>query len=189
MFLLGRQAMFGHDPPTYLRSITATRFPSLANVQAATVDPVPPPRITRSYSSGSVFLLDRAEELFPLVCIHFLLLDSLGTVPVLHDGRCIVCRWRDAVLRRRDGRHREHAGRLRLQRACPELARRSKARVHASSSHAMLEQDFWQDSCSSRTAVLPGLRNSCTENQPNMECSRQAFRDWTQRVLLPSKQN
>src|SRR5215468_810550 len=52
MFLLGRQAMFGHDPPTYLRSIAATRFPCPAKVQAAIVDPVPPPRITRSYSSG-----------------------------------------------------------------------------------------------------------------------------------------
>ena len=48
MFLLGRQATFGHDPPMYLRSTTATRFPSLANVHAATVDPVPPPRITKS---------------------------------------------------------------------------------------------------------------------------------------------
>ena len=36
MFLLGRQAMFGHDPPMYLRSMTATRFPSPAKVQAAT---------------------------------------------------------------------------------------------------------------------------------------------------------
>src|ERR1700733_10382834 len=56
MFLLGRQAMFGHEPPMYLRSITATRCPCAANVQAATVDPVPPPRITRSKSSGWVFL-------------------------------------------------------------------------------------------------------------------------------------
>src|SRR5580704_12251072 len=53
MFLLGKQAMFGHDPPIYLRSTTATRCPCLAKVHAATVDPVPPPRITRSYSSGA----------------------------------------------------------------------------------------------------------------------------------------
>src|SRR5215813_7871453 len=64
MFLLGRQAMFGHDPPTYLRSIAATRCPCLAKVQAAIVDPVPPPRITRSYSSGSVFLDNCAGEMF-----------------------------------------------------------------------------------------------------------------------------
>src|SRR5579863_9545698 len=50
MFLLGRHAMFGHDPPIYLRSMVATRFPSPANVQAAIVDPVPPPRMTRSNS-------------------------------------------------------------------------------------------------------------------------------------------
>src|ERR1700684_140368 len=63
MFLLGRQAMFGHDPPMYLRSTTATRFPSPANVHAATVDPVPPPRITRSNSSGCVFLRAWSDEL------------------------------------------------------------------------------------------------------------------------------
>ena len=48
IFLLGRQAMLGHDPPMYLRSITATRCPLLAKVHAARVDPVPSPRITRS---------------------------------------------------------------------------------------------------------------------------------------------
>src|SRR5882724_5062749 len=51
MFLLGKHAMFGHDPPIYLRSMTATRFPSPAKVHAAIVDPVPPPRISRSKSS------------------------------------------------------------------------------------------------------------------------------------------
>src|SRR5215475_12112719 len=50
-FLLGRHAMFGHEPPTYLRSITATRCPLPAKVQAAIVPPVPLPRITKSYSS------------------------------------------------------------------------------------------------------------------------------------------
>src|ERR1700677_1398374 len=50
-FLLGKHAMFGHDPPIYLRSTTATFLPSPAKVHAATVAPVPPPRITRSSSS------------------------------------------------------------------------------------------------------------------------------------------
>src|SRR5260370_35990267 len=54
-FLLGRHAMFGHEPPTYLRSITATRCPLLAKVHAATVPPVPLPRITKSYSSTLPF--------------------------------------------------------------------------------------------------------------------------------------
>src|SRR6185437_1622451 len=54
MFLLGKQAIFGHDPPMYLRSISATRCPWPAKVQAAMVDPVPPPRMTRSNSSGCV---------------------------------------------------------------------------------------------------------------------------------------
>src|SRR5437762_89111 len=52
MFLLGRHAIVGQEPPIYLRSTTATRLPSPANVHAAMVEPVPPPRITRSNSSG-----------------------------------------------------------------------------------------------------------------------------------------
>src|SRR5215471_15474794 len=52
-FLLGRQAMLGHEPPMYLRSMMATRLPSEAKVQAARVAPVPPPRITISNSSNS----------------------------------------------------------------------------------------------------------------------------------------
>src|SRR5579862_1683522 len=67
MFLLGRQAMFGHDPPMYLRSITATRCPCLA-----TVHPVPPPRITRSNSSGSVFLSEWADEIVSTLMRLFL---------------------------------------------------------------------------------------------------------------------
>src|SRR5579863_2142543 len=72
MFLLGRQAIFGHDPPMYLRSITATRCPCLAKVHAATVDPVPPPRITRSNSSGSVFLSEWADEIVSTLMRLFL---------------------------------------------------------------------------------------------------------------------
>src|SRR5207244_3423054 len=33
-FLLGRQAIFGQEPPKYFRSITAARWPSAANAQA-----------------------------------------------------------------------------------------------------------------------------------------------------------
>src|SRR5262249_8306769 len=62
MFLLGRQAMLWHDPPMYLRSTRATRFPCCAVVHAATFDPVPLPRTTRSYSSGSVFFRDFCER-------------------------------------------------------------------------------------------------------------------------------
>src|ERR1700739_4612864 len=56
MFLLGKHAMFGHDPPIYLRSTTATRLPSSPKAPPAWAEPVPPPRITRSNSSGCVFL-------------------------------------------------------------------------------------------------------------------------------------
>src|SRR5260221_13608313 len=62
MFLLGRHAMFGHDPPMYLRSTTATCLPSPAKVHAAMVEPVPPPRITRSNSSHCVLFRIFADE-------------------------------------------------------------------------------------------------------------------------------
>src|SRR5262245_8932497 len=75
MFLLGRHAMFGHEPPTYLRSITATRCPSLAKVQAATVPPVPPPRITKSYSSTLSFCLEGAFCVVLMPC-------SFGTIHI-----------------------------------------------------------------------------------------------------------
>src|SRR5579863_83516 len=50
-FLLGRHAMFGHAPPTYCRSITATREPSLASVHASSLPALPLPSTTMSYSS------------------------------------------------------------------------------------------------------------------------------------------
>src|SRR5262249_25011668 len=49
MMLVDKQAMLGHEPPMYLRSITTTRCPCAAKVQAATVPPVPPPRTTRVF--------------------------------------------------------------------------------------------------------------------------------------------
>src|SRR5712692_10315504 len=61
MFLLGRHTILGQEPPIYLRSTTATRFPSAANVHAAMVEPVPPPRITRSNSSGCEVLRTCAD--------------------------------------------------------------------------------------------------------------------------------
>jgi hypothetical protein len=47
-FLLGRQAMFGHDPPTYFRSTTAARFPRAARVHDSTLPATPLPITTRS---------------------------------------------------------------------------------------------------------------------------------------------
>ena len=44
--------MLGQDPPTYRRSITATRFPCEASVQARSLPAAPLPRMTRSYSSA-----------------------------------------------------------------------------------------------------------------------------------------
>ena len=89
--------MFGHDPPTYLRSTAATRCPRLAKVQAAIVDPVPPPRITRSYSSGSIFLGNGAEETFSILfCVRVGLakkcFDSFGDEIALLGKICDVRR-------------------------------------------------------------------------------------------------
>jgi hypothetical protein len=61
MFLLGRQAIFGHDPPTYFRSTIATRCPFEANVQAINFPPEPLPMITMSYSSVEGFVVGDGE--------------------------------------------------------------------------------------------------------------------------------
>lgn len=51
-FLLGRHAMLGQEPPTYLRSMTAVRIPFFANVQAMYLPASPLPSTSTSYSSG-----------------------------------------------------------------------------------------------------------------------------------------
>src|SRR4029077_3922055 len=57
MFLLGRQATFGHAPPTYFRSIEAVRLPSLAIVHAINLPAVPLPSTRTSYLSGLLVAL------------------------------------------------------------------------------------------------------------------------------------
>lgn len=52
-FLLGRQAMLGQEPPTYLRSITAVRSPFFAKVQAMYLPGSPLPSTRTPYSSGA----------------------------------------------------------------------------------------------------------------------------------------
>src|SRR5262249_3591300 len=46
--VLSRQALFGHDPPTFFRSTTAVRLPSRAIVQPISLPPVPPPNTSTS---------------------------------------------------------------------------------------------------------------------------------------------
>src|SRR5713101_1183339 len=53
-FLLGRQAMFGQEPPTYFRSTTTVFIPFLARVQERSLPAAPLPRMSRSYSSPSM---------------------------------------------------------------------------------------------------------------------------------------
>jgi len=79
--LAGNQAKFGHDPPIYLRSMTATRIPSPAKVRAAIVDPVPPQGITRSKSSNCDSL-DRCPDEVLLVLFMMFPLQK-----VLHRDR------------------------------------------------------------------------------------------------------
>src|SRR3989454_5317287 len=62
MFLLGRHAMFGQEPPTYFRSMTATFIPFLASVQERSLPAAPLPRMSRSYSSALI-----ADAVLPLV--------------------------------------------------------------------------------------------------------------------------
>jgi hypothetical protein len=50
-FLLGRQAMFGQEPPRYFLSITAARCPCDASVQARNLPASPLPNTTTSNSS------------------------------------------------------------------------------------------------------------------------------------------
>src|SRR5207248_11451824 len=78
-FLLGRQAMFGQEPPIYFRSILATRCPSLARVHAMYLAPSPVPRTTKSYSDdvalGPSTVLERGAS---MVCVINLLFYSLA---------------------------------------------------------------------------------------------------------------
>src|SRR5437879_8732073 len=83
MFLLGKHPMFGHDPPMYLRSTTATRLPSPAKVHAAMVEPVPPPRITRSNSSGCDFLRTSGDEVLSVRFMRLFLSERQ-----VHSGLC-----------------------------------------------------------------------------------------------------
>src|SRR5215468_8072907 len=77
MFLLGRQAILGHAPPTYLRSMTTTRWPFCAEVHAITLPAAPLPKMTRSYSSGlepespPVFCVDSFINFLPWFEWHY----------------------------------------------------------------------------------------------------------------------
>src|SRR6266481_2866622 len=64
MFLLGRHAMFGQEPPTYFRSITAVFIPFLASVQERSLPAAPLPRTSKSYSSALI-----ADAALPLVAV------------------------------------------------------------------------------------------------------------------------
>src|SRR5215469_3653056 len=52
MFLLGRQAMLGQEPPIYFRSMTAVFIPLLARLHEINLPPAPLPSTRTSYSSG-----------------------------------------------------------------------------------------------------------------------------------------
>src|SRR5215813_7813692 len=51
-FLLGRQAMFGQEPPTQRRSTTAARRPERARCQDSSLPPAPLPSTRSSYGSA-----------------------------------------------------------------------------------------------------------------------------------------
>src|SRR5438093_1983852 len=100
MFLLGKHAMFGHEPPMYLRSTTATCFPSPAKVHAAMVEPVPPPRITRSNSSGCDFLRTWADgEVSVFFMLLFLSERTLGNILAALRVTCSLGKWKPLLVR------------------------------------------------------------------------------------------
>src|SRR5438034_8576414 len=100
MFLLGRHAILGQEPPIYLRSTTATRLPSPANVHAATVEPVPPPRITRSNSSGCDFLRTWADgEVSVLFMLLLLSERTLGNILAALRVTCSLVKWKPLLVR------------------------------------------------------------------------------------------
>src|SRR3989442_6292198 len=64
MFLLGRHAMFGQEPPTYFRSTTTVFIPFLASVQERSLPAAPLPSMSKSYSSALI-----ADAVLPLVAV------------------------------------------------------------------------------------------------------------------------
>src|SRR5580704_2687328 len=84
-FLLGRHATLGQAPPTYFRSTTAVRLPSLAIVQAITLPAVPPPSTMTSYFSGAFMWFISSER---LVLRHAK--DRVRLLRVNNDGAVFV---------------------------------------------------------------------------------------------------
>src|SRR5260221_6130535 len=70
MFLLGRQAMLGHDPPISPRSTTAVRRPAFAIVQARYLPASPLPMIRISNWSLSGIIVSK-ESLGPATQLQF----------------------------------------------------------------------------------------------------------------------
>src|SRR5205807_7861279 len=98
IFLLGRQAMLGQEPPTYFRSMTATFIPFLASVHERSLPAAPLPRMSRSYSSA--LIVDAALPLvaglskcsvvsisFPCLVIHSA---GLHTINLLQSRNNII---------------------------------------------------------------------------------------------------
>src|SRR6516165_8926702 len=70
-FLLGRQLMFGQEPPIHFRSTTAVRLPELARCQARSLPPAPLPRTSASYRWGSDMLTSSCETVSDLSSFSF----------------------------------------------------------------------------------------------------------------------
>src|SRR5882757_2763914 len=95
MFLLGRHAMLGQEPPTYFRSMTAVFIPFLASVQESSLPAAPLPRISSSYSSTSA---DRPEPPAVLVfsdCVVFIVFRCWVVGPVFYGYRSEASHERD----------------------------------------------------------------------------------------------
>src|SRR6266436_913311 len=92
-FLLGRQAMFGQEPPTYFRSTTTVFIPFLARVQERSLPAAPLPRMIRSYSSGSMTGADLPAVLgSSKCCVLFILFPISIYFPRVSEYRFVVSR-------------------------------------------------------------------------------------------------
>src|SRR5215510_13441117 len=103
-FLLGRQAIFGQEPPIYFRSMTAVFIPVLARVHERSLPAAPLPRMTRSYSSTPLRPLERpglsessmCRVAFIFICFLHFRRASLNSLSAELHARLHSCRCQQA---------------------------------------------------------------------------------------------
>src|SRR6266436_499340 len=98
IFLLGRQAMLGQEPPTYFRSTTAVFIPFVASVHERSLPAAPLPRMSKSYSSAliadaappAVAVLSKSCVVFISFCCLVIRSAGLHTVKLSQSRNNII---------------------------------------------------------------------------------------------------